>query len=207
VTPEVVEAIERCRSEVSSDPKHQLSFRTRRELLRVLGPQRLDAKGYGVELVSGKRRRVSLALRVARRVAPFWVTDFGTPALDVVLDTVERYLTGAAAISEVRRRTDSLQGALLNDPQGKDRAYLAGRATAAAGWVAVGDEVLSVEAGVTPEELDDPQDPDQWDPAFFAAGAWAGGMPWMAAFVPDRYLEFWTWYLDDAVPAAWSAAA
>ncbi len=144
----------------------------------ALGPQELDAKGYGIELTIGKRRRLLLALLASRRVTPFWARDFGTPALDNLLAQIEQYLANAVTVADIRRPTDDLQGALFNGPQGKDQAYLAGRAVAATGWVAVGDEVLSTEAGVIQQDLINPEDPDLWDPAFFAAGAWAGGIPW-----------------------------
>ena len=196
-------AVSLCRDEIEQDAQHRMSFASRRALLLALGPQELDAKGYGIELTTGKRRRLLLALLASRRVAPFWARDFGTPALENLLALVEQYLANAVTVADIRRRTDALQGGLFNDPQGKDQAYLAGRAVAATGWVAVGDELLSTQAGVTPEDLLHPEDPDLWDPAFFAAGAWAGGMPWSPSFSAAAYLEFWRWYLDDAVPHAW----
>lgn len=92
-------------------------------------------------------------------MASFWARDFGTSALDDLLDRIEQYLGGAASIADVRRRTDSLQGGLANDPRGKDQAYLAGRAVAGAGWVAVGDELLAADEAVSEEELADPRIP------------------------------------------------
>ena len=198
-------AVSVCRAEIEQEAKHRLSFASRRALLLALGPQELDAKGCGSELTIGKRRRLLLALLASRRVTPFWVRDFGTADLDDLLAQIEQYLANAATVADIRGPTDDLQGGLFNDPQGKDQAYLAGRAVAATGWVAVGDEVLSTEAGVTQQDLINPEDPDLWDPAFFAAGAWAGGMPWSRAFSATAYLEFWRWYLDDAVPHAWRA--
>lgn len=199
-------AIATCRAEIERDAKHALSFAPRRALLLALGPQVLDAKGYGVELAAGKRRRVTLALEVSRRVAPFWARDYGTPVLDQLLDRIEGYLRGDVPRDDVRRATDSLTGGLSNDPQGKDQAWLAGRTVDGTGWVAVGDELLSTEQGMSEEDLSDPEDPDLWDPAFFAAGAWAGGMPWTPSFSATAYRDFWQWYLDDAVPRAWRAA-
>lgn len=202
---DVIKAIDACRADVESSPKFELSFPSRRRLLLALGPQKLDERGYGIELIVGKRRRTHLALSVSQKVSSFWKRDFGTSAIDDLLLLVERYLGGEVSISDVERKTDSLQGGLFNDPQGKDQAFLAGSAAAATGWVAVGDEVLSAAAGVSEEELDDPEDPDLWDPAFFAAGAWAGGMPWSPSFSSSAYREFWIWYLDQAVPQAWDA--
>lgn len=203
---EVQAAIAMCRADVERDPRNRMSFANRRALLLALGPQELDARGYGVALTVGKRRRLRLALLVSRRVAPFWATEFGTTALDTLLLQLEQYLVGAATVADIRRRTDALQGALFDDARGRERGYLAGHAVAATGWVAVGDELLSPDAGVSEKELIDPEDPDLWDPAFFAAGAWAGGMPWSRSHSPETYREFWQWYLEDAVPQAWLSA-
>lgn len=201
----VKEAIAVCRAEMEADAKHQMSFGSRHTLLRALGPEVLDAKGRGVELAVGKRRRLRLGLEISKRVAPFWVRDYGTSALDSLLEQIEGYLAGTVALVDVERA--SLTGGLMNGPAGKDQAWLAGKAVCGTGWVAVHDELLSPDEGVSEEELADPEDPDLWDPAFFAAGAWAGGMPWVPAFSAVAYREFWQWYLDEAVPRAWGAAS
>jgi hypothetical protein len=210
VSSELDEVITRthaaCLAEVTDDPSHRLSFARRRALLLALGPQQLDSKGYGTALTVGKRRRLTLAALAARRVSAFWMRDFNTPAVDSLLALVDRYLDDESGLADVRRMTDSMQGALLHDPNHNVQGYLAGRAVAAVGWVAVGDEVLSTAAGVTHEELTDPKDPDLWDPAFFAAGAWAGGMPWAPSFSADAYREFWLWYLDEAIALVSRAA-
>lgn len=202
---QVRNAVAVCRTEIEQDEQHRMSFASRRALLLTLGPQQRDARGRCVELATGKRRRLLLALDASRRVASFWSRDFGTPALDNLLGQIEGYLGGTVSIDDVRKKTDSLQGGLANDPRGKDQAYLAGRAVAGTGWVAVGDELLAADEGASEEELADPEDPDLWDPAFFAAGAWAGGMPWTPSFSATAYRDFWQWYLDEAVPRAWRA--
>lgn len=40
------------------------------------------------------------------------------------------------------------------------------------------------------------------DSARWSAFAYAG-VPWLATFDRSKSLEFWTWWLDEAVPAAW----
>jgi hypothetical protein len=67
--------------------------------------------------------------------------------------------------------------------------------------VAVSDELLYPDAGVTQEQLDDPEDPDLRDPAYWAAAAAGGGHPWMSGFRASDYQSFWHWYLDVAVPS------
>lgn len=194
--------IEHCRRELLGDPNHLLSFSSRRSLLKALGPLVLDARGYGRELSAGKRRRTELAWRAAMRSVSAWEQGYGTLHAHSILDSVRAYLDGRATLESLEAQADAFQGALLHDQRGNAAAYLAGRAAAAAAWVAVGDEMLVPDAGVTQAGLDHPEDPDLWDAAFFAAGSTAGGIPGAPAFDRDAYREFWLWYLDQAVPAA-----
>lgn len=202
--PAVTALVVQCRAEVLASSEHEFSFRTRRRLLLSLGAQVFNERNSAVEMGPGKRRRVVLALEASRRVVLVWERDYGTRTAADLLDAVQAYLAGALDHAALRRRVDSFQGALSNDHLGKDEAYLAGRAAAATGWVGVHDELLSTRQGLSEEELDEPDDPDMWDPAYFAAGSAAGGMPWSAGFDANKYLAFWLWYLDTAVPKAWS---
>ena len=190
----------RCRRELESHPDHLLSFATRRAMLLKLGPLMPDARGFGRELGVGKRRRLELAWWCASQVVPVWESTFGDRAPCDLLHLVRGYLDGGVTLEAVKAATDAQQGRLGNSPQGKDAAYLACRAMVACGWVAVGDELLVPDAGVSDEELKESQDPDLWDPAFLAAAALAGGIPGTPHFSRNRMLELWTWYLDIAVP-------
>jgi hypothetical protein len=196
----VTDLINRCRAEMLADANFVLSFATRRALLRALGPLLLEDHGYGRQLGPGKRRRTELAWRCANEVAPAWEAAFQSPAARNINAQIRAYLDGQLGADAVEKSADALQGALFNDPQGKDEGYLAGRAACAAAWVAVGDEMLVPDAGCTQEQLDHPEDPDLWDCAFFAAASHAKGIPGTANFDKDRMLAFWEWYLGVAVP-------
>jgi hypothetical protein len=61
------------------------------------------------------------------------------------------------------------------------------------------------EEGWGQEMLDEPEDPDFFDCAAWAAAAAAGDFPWTEQkqwFSPDKSRAFWSWYLDSAVPEA-----
>lgn len=71
--------------------------------------------------------------------------------------------------------------------------------------VVVWDELLvpDEEEGWGQEMLDEPEDPDFFDCAAWAAAAAAGDFPWTEQkqwFSPDKSRAFWSWYLDVAVP-------
>lgn len=201
---ELLALVEEAREEVVQSALHELSFRTRKKLLLALGPQKLDPRGYGVELLPGKARRLQAALLVCKRVAHAWKRDYGTDAVENLLELIEGYSMGRVGLPEIDAPVDSLIGGLLNGPQGKSSAYLAGQAVAATGIVALGDETLVPDEGVTQQELYAPEDPDLWDAAYWAAGSAAGGMPWEGSFSGQAYGEFWKWYVEDVIPEAWS---
>ena len=94
----------------------------------------------------------------------------------------------------------------MSDTPDKQVAYLVGRASCCAAFVAASDELLEPDAGIDEAELFEPQDPDFWDCAFWVAAAEAGGMPWERGFDAERYRDFWNWYLDSGVPAAFARA-
>lgn len=197
------EALARCRTEVQRDADHMLSFASRRRLLRAFGPIVRDARGHAVALDEGKRARVRLARAAASRVAHSWHRELQTNAVEQLLALIDHYLDGAADRRAVLRRTDALTGALENAPtESQLCAWLAGKAAAGAGWVAVGDELLEADEGVTDAELDAPSDSDLWDPACWAACAAAGGTPRSPSYRPADALVFWSWYLDHAASVA-----
>lgn len=193
------EEITRARAEIERAADHALSFATRRRVLRAFGPLVRDAKGHAVELGEAKRSRLLLARRAAARVAPLWRRDLGTDALERLLALIDGYLDGSVDRMVVRRATDALTGALHDAPTSAQReGWLAAKAVAGAGWVAVGDELIEADDGVTDAELDDPRDPDLWDPAFWAACAAAGATPNAAGYRAADALAFWQWYCDES---------
>jgi hypothetical protein len=120
----------------------------------------------------------------------------------------ERYVSGKGGRDELIDESSSFRGGLdTSDSPEKDVAYLVGRGSVRAAFVAAYDEVLEPDedAGFTRQDLEDPEDPDYWDCAFWIAGAQAGGMPWVKSFKKRKYGEFWLWYLDVAVPQAWAS--
>ena len=48
-------------------------------------------------------------------------------------------------------------------------------------------------------------EPEEWDASFFASMAWAGGAVWEGEIADsDKRREFWTWFINEALPAALS---
>jgi hypothetical protein len=199
-------SLDAARSEVLGHPKHEFSFATRKRLLLQLGPVLVDDRGKHTLIYPGLRRRARLCIASVQKVLPFWEAVFSSKDPQTMLDLSEGYLAGKADWAFVRKKAYSFGGGLENrDAIAQQRAWLVGRASICAAYTATADELLEVEKGITPDDVFDPQDPDLWDCAFWASAAWAGGMPWVKEFDRERYRDFWLWYLDTEVPAAWES--
>jgi hypothetical protein len=195
-------AIERARREVANHPNHELSFRTRKQLLLEFGPTLRDEDGRAA-ICPGLIRRARLCFDVVRRVLPIWEVEYNSVYPRLMLDVAEGYLTGDVSRAFLRKMANGFAGVMSNPKVGA--AALVGDAAVHAVMVAYLDETLEPGEGVTERELYEPEDPDAYDSPILAAGAYAGGMPWMDGFDRDRYREFWYWYLDEAAPRAYAS--
>ena len=189
--------------EVEQDPVGGLSFATRKDLLRALGPLVADAEGRHTIVGPGLRRRARLGITVARRVLPSWEASYATEDPHRLLALAEAYLAGSCSRDRLRSEASDFGGALnTSDTPQRQLAYLAARSSVCAAYVALSDELLEADEGISEEELDDPQDPDCWDCAYWAAAASSGGMSWESGFDVARHRAFWIWYVAVAVPDA-----
>jgi hypothetical protein len=193
--------IEMAKAEVGNDPIHGLSFKTRKGILREMGPV-AARRTIGPGLI----RRATLCCTMVKPALPLWEAHYPTKDPHRMIEMAEQYLAGKCTRDELRDSAYSFGGGLeTSDSADKQPAYHVGRASVCAAFVAASDELLDVDQGLTLEEMENPEDPDQWDCAYWIAAAQAGGMPWEPGFDKLKYQAFWNWYLDVAVPAAWAA--
>jgi len=205
IDAELTNQLIRARAEVEQHPIGELSFATRHDVLRAMGPLLADAEGRHTIIGPGLRRRTRLAISLVRPVLPLWEAHYPAKHPHRMLELAQDYIDGRCDREKLRSEVSAFSGALdTSDTPDKQLAYIAARAAVSAGFVAESDELLEPDEGITKEELEDPQDPDHWDCAYWAAGAVSGGMQWEAGFDPVRHKAFWLWYVDTAVPAAWS---
>ena len=193
---------------ILNDPKCLFSFKDRKCLLLELGPLLADENGRHAVVGPGLVRRARLSIAVVERILPVWEECFTLRDPHAMLGLADKYLRAEISREELLEDAYEFRGELDNTVFiQNDRALLAGRASVCAPYVAAMDELLEPDDGCSLQELYDPQDPDLWDCAFWAAGAFAGGMPWTSKFDKQQYCEFWMWYLDVAVPNAWNAVS
>ena len=203
---EVRNALTVAKAEIRDDANHELSFGTRKRLLKLLGSVELDVKKRHALVTHGLVRRTRLAVAAAEKVIHLWEAHWETRDPHRMLALASGYLAGAVTRDEVAKRACVFAGGLCNTtPPGKLPAFLAGGAANCAAYVAVEDEILVPEQGLSDGESMDPDDPDLYDCAYWAASAYAGATPREKDYDKNKALEFWTWYLDVAIPAAYDS--
>ncbi len=147
----------------------------------------------------GHLRRTTLACFAAEAALGVWVRHGGDDQPGRVLDLVEHYLTGNAdgevlheIGTELWNRADYLE-------EGPEAWVIF--ATYHAVMVAFSDELAPAEAT---QESEDSL--NEYDAGYYAACALANGHPGDPGSSMERRRAFWRWYLESAVPAAFSIA-
>jgi hypothetical protein len=200
---ELVNILDRARASLVSHPQHDLTLGFRRAIWGTMGP--LADRTLGEETVAW-RRRVRLAKASAEFVLPLWDRVWPED------DTPRRLLAEADRVVG-GRWSPRVQGALWHrffdnaalQFGGEDRDHRnarevllsANQALATAMWDERFDPGV-IDLGLTDAEVD----PDASDASAFACAAYAGGGVWDADSDSDRRREFWSWWLDEAVPNA-----
>lgn len=181
----------------SLEAEGRLALPRRRALWRSLYPDTTTEPGRMI----GDRRLVFLNILAAQRVSSFWYAVFPDDdvpgamlrlALDVAFDRV-----GAARAE--RERDAACVDVVENRryAEGQESALFAGHAAIATVTAALLRELPDVAAATDDPDLD----PESYEPGFLAAAAF-GGLPWSLQTNPRKRLEFWSWYLEVAVPRA-----
>ena len=202
---ELQRLLELGRAQVSAHPNNDLPRPTRVQIQLALGPY---TRSPGV----GLTRRTHLCLLVVEKVAGIWERHYPDgPAAEAVQDMLgltRQRLAGEITQREARRGRGQLVSVLqdsADEPQEKQPAMSAGEAAVRAVYVAMYDEDLE-----KPELLDDDMDAADWDCAFWGACAWAAAIPGNDGWNQqnqEAYKEYWLWYLNEAIPKAWSSAS
>ncbi|RKH88048.1 hypothetical protein D7Y21_16485 [Corallococcus sp. AB045] len=200
--PEILKSLlQRAIESVRADPVHDLSLGLRRKIWRSLGRELGHGPGYA--------RRVSLALTTARHVLPLWKLRYSqdrTP--HTVLDSAEAMRVGRLDKIEAQalwqRAWDHMVELSSSDEDSQGAA--AGFSAVQALLTCIDDETFQLTED--DENLRDNQvDAEDMDASMFAAAASAGGPSWDASSDPERRLQFWEWWLSEAVPHAYRAVA
>ncbi|MGI2908085.1 Imm5 family immunity protein [Tolypothrix sp. VBCCA 56010] len=156
----------------------------------------------------GHLRRTALALSTTRHVLPIWNQRFkNDDRPQQLLTLAEKVISGDINKAFVEKESQKFWREMQQlgyDDSGM--AFTVGCAAVASLDTAIFDENFD------PDEIDfnltDNQDIEGNDAAFFAACAYANGAVWETISGKSdsaKRLEFWSWWLNVAVPSAWEA--
>ncbi len=143
------------------------------------------------------RQRTALAVIGVRHVLPLWRQRYPDSDIpDVALSTIDA--------SEQAEIFDELWGAVVHLSVEQPFPEVAvGFAAVQALSTAMYDE--SFDAEDLDSDREDGDDPESFDSAYYASIAAAHGQPGAPGSDPQLRLEFWKWWLTDAVEAAKNA--
>ena len=198
--------IEQAKNEVQSDHQGRLRLGTRQLIWNELGPR--EKKRNRAVIGAGLKRRVALAGSCVERVLPKWTQAFPDDQRPMeMIHLAEEYLRGQVKYAQTLNRCLDIGGdldMLHTDHPELSTSLSAGDAAQRLLLVALNDE------SYTPNSIDEELhemdlDPDDWDTAYYAAESYACTEDSLPKDEKPLRTEFWLWYLEKAVPAAWKS--
>src|ERR1019366_29473 len=199
---QLTQALELAGVALKANDNGELALPLRKRLWSAMGPR--EADGARAILGPGLQRRTTLAILTVRHVLPIWETAFPTNHKpEWMLAVAQEYLDQLTDFQTVRGLNNLFWSEL--DCLGSV-AVAVGYAAAQSVTTALSDERFdpaALDTVVSDQDLD----PYQWDASFYASVAYAGSAPWEEKPHTNRRREFWTWFLEVAVPAAWDSAS
>lgn len=192
-------ATEVAREALRNDEEGRLRYNFRREIWKTFDEdinRRSDI---------GHRRRFKLAQTCVSRVLPIWQNAF--PANEGVNEmlTLAQQVMNKELEKEAAKTTAynywSEVDSLDVETEKQSRAMSVGYASVNVVYVAVRDEIFN-------EQMEDDLDADpyDWDTSFHAFLAYTGFGSEHPETI-EKNKEFWSWYLDEAIPLAYQSVS
>lgn len=210
--PYLYEAVQEAQAQVAADATHALDRPARLTIYAALG-SRLDHITTGGE--SGWRHRALLDIQAAERVLPVWFTHAprpGRPQEEISLP--QEWLQEARQALTLPPLSDRELSYTVGFTWGQAEAISSGESAGAFTCAAFAAQKALERAlndlGFDPEHAnwdltDDRTYLSYMDAAFLASCAAANGFPWDGAADATQRRAFWTWWLTEAIPTAWSS--
>ncbi len=176
-------------------PQHDLNLGYRHAIWAVFGD-------------NGQLRRTALALSTVRHVLPIWNQKFSNDDRpQKVLSLAEKVISGDVSKAFAEKESQHLWREMQKLVyEGLGMAFTVGCAAVASLDTAIFDENFDLDE--IDFNLTDNRDTEGNDAAFFAACAYANGAVWETISGKSdsaKRLEFWSSWLNVAVPTAWEA--
>jgi hypothetical protein len=200
VTSDLQDAIESARRELATRNDGHIPLRLRKRIWMAMGDIP-DPETHIPPLTIGHKARAILAIQAVRAVVHIWKScfpDIGVP--EQLIQLSEQYLTGTSKPEDIQAIKQPFRGGLDNthglSNQELNALLVGWAAVRMATTVVFGDDFID-------EDIDEEDgDLDMWDASMYAAGAAAGGFPFIKtgpySSDPNRLRHFWEWYLEQA---------
>jgi len=186
---------------LESDTRGHLPLPERLAIWKLLGSYSdRDTKAPTI----GDLRRAELALIAAADLIHIWNSTFDKPDFDLLIEMCFMHLSKRSMAQEIDQKRRELAEYLQDIEFGEDQmpAFFSAESVLAAATLILGSRTFDPYA-IEPNTEDEELDSDRWDSAYFAAAAFAGGLPGDPQSSATKRKEFWQWYLTEAVPEAW----
>jgi len=200
--------IESARKAMINDEENWIYLGHRYLICRELGPNtnysNFSLKAFGL------RRRTYLQMLCIKKVMHLWQKEFPNNEMPAeTISLLEKYFIGHASPDPKLSKSGKYYE-FMTFLEGDNPVYLVANACISSLRIAEHDEFLFTDEGKEilkqldyPVEdlLDGEIDVDLLDASYSACGAYENGL----FNSPTLSLEFWTWYLDEAVPKAYES--
>jgi len=194
--------LQECVNEVNNSRYHHLSFKSRRLLFESMNQEIQGDWQCSINISKANYVRTQIAILTTKKVLPIWEKYIKANHPHRILEKCDGYLDGSISREDLLNDRSGFRGGLDNAETDEDMlAYPVGRASVEVATVVLFDENV-LDEQIPLAERDDPQDHDNFDCACWVANAISGGYPGVENFDAQKNLEFWTWYLNEAIPTA-----
>lgn len=152
-------------------------------------------------LTPAHRQRIELTVAGVRRVLPLWQQRYpDSDIADVALEAIDEIVNSGGKVDHSETYDQLWQAVIHLSAEDPSVEVAVGFAAVQALCTAIYDEFFDAD-DLSPD-LEDGDDPESYDSAYWAAVAAAGGPPASPESAPDRRLGFWKWWLTDGIESA-----
>lgn len=191
---------------VHNHPQHDLDLGYRQAIWAALGALGGVSNAIGG---IGHKRRAILAVFTARKVMPIWERTWPNDKRpSQILTKAEQLVHGSEDVKAATEYGDQFWTWIeqsIGAYEDKIPVYVGASAVKAL-FVALQDEQFEY-TDINFQRTDADVDVYDLDASYFAAAAYANGSIWEPESDSAKRRKFWEWWLNEAVPSAWSAVS
>ncbi len=195
------------KTQLKSHPKGSLRLGLRQLIWNELGPQEKRKEDMAVHTI-GLKRRYHLARMCSQLVLPIFQKEFPKDKwAEKAIKMADDYLDGNVEERVALRCFSNVAGqhSAYHEQQPEKSYSIAGLGAAQKALEIVLFDSPYDANSIDPELKEFDVDNIEWDASYHAAESYANTHGTTPDDVISQRVKFWSWYLDEAVPAAWDS--